>query len=155
MVDNLVKTVEVMGYKVRQCASSRFCFMDENVRVDIEVEGNKGELITKVLGYLDKNKDRYYQAQRYTVKFEHKARLISQWLAENNYIWDYGKNEPFYKTYNEKIERLYKENLPYFHKCVLEGCPTLYIDGKPMYRVPDLDDFKKSQGFLKFNVVNQ
>ena len=101
------KAVKIEGWTVRD---NNYYFSARNDisgnRIDFIAEGRNGGLYFHVEGFYNRLTDRYYKAQRYTIKFIPQVRELAFYLAHNDYLWDYGTQTPFLESRENEKRRI-------------------------------------------------
>ena len=73
----------------------RFALHTSNMWIDIIVEGRYEKLHFDIIRVYDIPSNKLYHSFRYTRKYTALTKAAAEFLAENNYIWDYKLNKPF------------------------------------------------------------
>lgn len=100
-------------WKITEPTTGDFYAANGDYNIHFQAEYKTG-LYSKVLGYYDIKKDRYYSAQRFLYKFINIAQEMAFTLLQHGWLWDYKNNCPALKTYKKDME-------PYYKKCLEKG----------------------------------
>ena len=101
------KAIEIKGYTVTD-RGQFFVAVNDSIELQFIAEGRNGGLYFHVVGYVNKSNGRVYKAQRYLYKHISTAGMIANYLAENNYLWDYKQQRPFLEAKVSEMKKVDK-----------------------------------------------
>mgnify|MGYP004474848739 CR=1 FL=1 len=105
-----MNTLSYNGWKITESMPGDFYATNGKYNIHFQAEYKPG-LYSKVLGYYDIKKDRYYSAQRFLYKFINLIQEMAFTLLQHGRLWDCKNNCPALKTYKKDMELYYKKCL--------------------------------------------
>lgn len=113
------KPVTIAGYYIYYINGGRFRAVNTDRVIPFTAEGRNGGLYFNVNSYTDNATGRCYKVQRYLYKYIPLIHVFADYLADNDYLWDYEEQKPLTET---RLSAMLK----YDRARAKEGRPLVY-----------------------------